>query len=110
MIERVIILPLEDNQGNSNLGAIQQIERELLGIVGGYSSTVQEGKWLDRGTGIVYFNTSLRITTTTDEQTDFFIQSRLVVWCTQLHQISLYTHTVAVQVKLIEPLTVQAVA
>ncbi|HEY7348095.1 MAG TPA: hypothetical protein VH599_07215 [Ktedonobacterales bacterium] len=102
MFERVIVFPLEDNQGHNLQKEIDTICLELLEIVGGYSETRQRGQW--RGNDQqVYTDWSARISTVVSEEQDILIGAKLSEWCARLRQRTLYTHSVTVEVRFIEP-------
>lgn len=102
MIERTIVLCLQDNDGNSTLPEIIRIELEILHIAGGFSLTEQHGSWLGED-GTVFTDKSIRLVTTVDADQDRQIEGKLAEWCARLRQLSLYTHTTEVEVAFVEP-------
>ena len=107
MIERTIVLPTQDNDGHSNRSAINRIHHEILDLAGGYSEVRQRGVWRD-DSGRVYTDSSLRLTTTIDPETDIKLLHRIPVWCAWLKQECVYTHTTPVVASFVEPETLQA--
>lgn len=101
MVERVIVLPTRDNDGVSLARHVTAIRREILALAGGFSETRQQGRWVDGGK--VYRDTSIRLTTTVDDEQDAAIVARLAVWCGQLRQICLYTHATQVTADFVYP-------
>lgn len=101
MIERVIVLPTKDNAGVSLARRLTAIRREVLAVAGGFSETRQSGRWVEGGK--VYRDTSIRLTTTVDDDQDAVLVARLPEWCEQLRQICLYTHATTVSAEFVYP-------
>lgn len=101
MIERVIVLPKQDNDGVSLRGVILSIESELLSIAGGLSKSSQQGAWRDEGH--TYRDKSWRYVLAVDESQDAQIVARLPEWCAALRQVCLYTSAAQVAVSFVYP-------
>ncbi len=111
MQERVVIVPDQDNDGQSLASERESIENALLGVAGGFTSDRVSGAW--RGDdGTVYRDYSTRYTVAVDPETDARIVALLPLWCELLRQQCLYTAARVVEVAFVSPavLTSESVA
>lgn len=109
MIERTIVLPLTDNDGNPTTDTVNNFKQLLFSIAGGFSESQQVGYWKDADTGIVYRDESIRVVTTVTPEQDTQIAFLLPYLCEAMHQVCLYTHTVEVNASFVEPSPANAV-
>lgn len=109
MIERVVVLPVRDNDGKRLDYWLGKVRAEVLAIAGGYSESKQVGAWRDDD-GTVYKDASVRLSTLVDTEQDAEIEARLPVWCGWLRQICLLTTRAEVVVSFVEAVRVEAVA
>lgn len=98
-IERVIVLPVQDNEGKSLSREIRTIKLALLNGVGGLSEVRQTGFWVDGGK--VYRDVSLRVSVAVTPEQDAWIVSMLPIWCERLRQICLFTQRQAVEIAFV---------
>lgn len=104
MRERVLVLPVADNDRVSLAREVAAIRREILALAGGYSEVRQVGAWLGDD-GRVYHDKAIRLTTTVDETQDASIVARLPAWAGLLRQECLYTHVSEVQADFVHPVS-----
>lgn len=101
-IERLVILPLADNNNVSLQREVDHILDSILDIAGGYSKCEQDGAWKDPSTGRVYKDHSLRVYVTSESQElDERLHSHLEEWTALLRQECLYTEAYLVRRELI---------
>lgn len=103
MVERVIVLPIRDNNGVSLARVVGAVRSEILAIAGGYSLVKQYGAWLDGD--VTYRDTAWRLTTTVDPETDARIVERIPEWCERLRQVCIYTHASDVTADFVYPVS-----
>lgn len=101
MIERVIVLPIKDNDGHYLSRETREIKSALLSVAGGFSQVRQSGEWQEGGK--VYRDSSLRVSVTVTPEQDSWIQAMLPVWCERLRQVCLYTHRTIVSAEFVYP-------
>lgn len=104
--ERVIVLPIKDNDGVSLRREIASVKEALLNGVGGFSETRQSGVWVDNGK--VYRDVSLRLSLAVTPEQDSWIRDMLPIWCERLRQLCLYTSRQVVEVDFVAPLSAAA--
>lgn len=106
MIERTIVLPVRDNEQHSLLRLVGRIKLRVLDIAGGYSEVKQSGAWKGEN-GRVYYDDSIRLTTTVDAEQDAALLAQLPDWAKLLRQECLYTHSINVDAAFVYPATQQ---
>lgn len=96
-IEKVIILPLTDNDGHSLALQHNSFKLKLLGIASGYSCQTQGGEWRDGDT--VYTDASVRYTVLCTTRQASKIDALIPALCRDCRQECILTtsHLVNVQ-------------
>ena len=103
MVERTIVLPTRDNSGVSLAREVASVKRGILTLAGGYSEVKQRGAWVDGDR--VYRDTSIRLSTTVNQDIDAEIVARIPYWAGHLRQVCIYTHATEVQSDFVYPET-----
>ncbi len=106
MLERVIVVPLRDNDGKSLSREHQVIRNDLLRIVGGFSILHQRGVWVEGG--LTYRDASIRYVVSCSSEQDTTIVQLIPLWAALCRQQAIYTHVTHVDVAFIAPARLRA--
>lgn len=108
-VERVVVLPAVDNEGESLAIEHNHFRDLLLTIAGGYSQTSQLGEWKDE-TGKVYPDESIRYTVLCSQAQDKAIAALLPELCEATRQECILTTRRMVDCAFVEKVTAPSLA
>lgn len=109
LTEAKIILPVNDNNGDSLAAKAHDIQYQLLQAFGGYTCTDAHGAWIDPNTGNIYAEPT-RVYTLAGVWDDAQVQTLRGIACEAadlMDQLCIYMQTPTHGVEFVEPVHAQ---